>query len=120
MLTKETGRVSVQNQSPEVTGEYHCGACGNRAEFVGIDARGYPGDACDCGKEECECRVTLRQSFRVGADGEVDYDTFDGGGCGAEIGAYTTILCGSCEAVVWTEGPWCTGTPLVERGGRFA
>jgi hypothetical protein len=96
-------------ESPEVTGDYHCAGCGNREEFIGIDRRGYPGEECGCGREECSCYVTLTQPFTVDEDGEISYDTFDGGGCGAEIGAYTTILCGKCEAVVWTEA--------VKRGG---
>jgi hypothetical protein len=95
--------MSAYAESPEITNDYHCRGCGNRAEFVGTDARGYPGDACDCGREECVCVAELTQPFTVGADGEVHYATFTGGGSGAEIGAYTSINCAACGALVWSE-----------------
>jgi hypothetical protein len=100
---KGIGAYLLPPPSPEITGKYRCRACNNRTTFVGIDARGYPGEDCECGKEECECHATLRQRFTVTPDGEIDYEAFDGGGYGAEIGQYTTISCGECEAVIWTE-----------------
>jgi hypothetical protein len=86
--------------SSEITGAYRCRRCGNITEFVGYDDCGYPGDACECGKVVCECKVTLRQPFRVNR-GEVVYEAFTGGGCDSEIGSYDRIHCGRCGAQIW-------------------
>jgi hypothetical protein len=89
--------------SPEETGRYAC-ACGNTCEFIGYDDRGYPGHGdCRCGKESCECEVTLMQHFTAREDGSIDYDAFEGGGVDAEIGMYTRIQCAVCGAFIWTE-----------------
>ena len=90
--------------SPEKTGRYECGSCGNRCSFIGYDDRGYPGpDECECGKDVCQCTVTLKQSFHVSQDGSLDDHAFEGGGRGAEIGAYTRIQCALCRAFIWFE-----------------
>ncbi len=90
--------------SPEETGHYACPSCGNTRSFVGYDDRGYPGsDECECGKGVCECEVTLKQHFTVHCDGSVDYQAFEGGGSGAEIGDYTRIQCAVCGQRIWTE-----------------
>ena len=88
-------------ESPETAGHYRCSQCGNTAEFIGFDDHGFPGDACECGKETCECQVTLRQPFRVLVDGQVVYEAFTGGGRGAEIGSYDRIKCGRCGSQNW-------------------
>src|SRR5713226_1549440 len=89
--------------SPEETGQYQCPSCGNTRLFVGYDDRGYPGpDECECGKGVCECEVTLKQHFTVQGDGSIDYQAFEGGGRGAEIGDYTRIECAVCGQCIWT------------------
>jgi len=90
--------------SPENSGQYLCANCGNTRSFIGYDDRGYPGpDECECGKTVCECEVTLKQPFTVDDDGALDYHAFEGGGFGAEIGAYTRIQCAFCNEFIWTE-----------------
>jgi hypothetical protein len=90
--------------SPEVTGHYGCLSCGNTRSFVGYDDRGYPGtDECECGENVCECEVTLKQHFTVGGDDSIDYQAFEGGGRGAEIGAYACIQCAVCGSFIWIE-----------------
>lgn len=97
--------------SPESTGVYRC-TCGNEEAFVGVDAHGWGGDeACevDHGEDWCSCDTVLVQPFTVVVNGDgsdplsaaIDYDTFDGGGSGAEIGTYCTIICDGCGAIVW-------------------
>lgn len=92
-------------QSPEETGEYRCDKCSNVSDFIGHDAHGYPGDACECGKDVCECEVELVQPFHVHDDGDIDYDAHRGGGVGANIDAYSKIVCGKCGHVIWEETP---------------
>lgn len=87
--------------SPEETGVYQC-ACGNKTIFTGIDKRGYPGDACECGKEPCICQVELKQDFTVRSN-DIDYDAFTGGGNNATIDRYTSIICRACGEIVWEE-----------------
>jgi hypothetical protein len=100
------------DKSPEVTDIWRCKECGNCSRFTGTDAHGFGGpDNCDgsCGWDLdedngfCECETELTQDFTVQPDGEIDYHAFVGGGCDAEIGSYTTIECGECGAVLWTE-----------------
>jgi hypothetical protein len=91
-------------ESPENSGKYLCNNCGNIRSFIGYDDRGYPGpDECECGKDLCECEVTLKQHFMVEEDGDLDYHAFAGGGYGADIGAYTRIQCAVCNEFIWTE-----------------
>lgn len=124
------------SRSPEEAGAYVCPACGEREAFVGTDHRGADGsDACDCdgaGPEENgghadDCAVladvVLTQTFRViEQDGTregaaLDYDAFEGGESGAEIGSYTRIACGRCGAVLWQD-PTLTAVELAaEHGG---
>lgn len=89
-------------ESPEVTKDYRCPNCGNTERFIGYDTHGFPGKACECGQDPCVCEVTLRQAFTVIA-GEERYQAFEGGGCNAEIGAYTRIECAECGQVIWQE-----------------
>jgi len=101
-------------ESPESSGQYLCPNCGNARSFIGYDDRGYPGpDECECGKDICECEVTLKQHFTVEEDGALDYDAFEGGGFGADIGAYTRIQCAVCNECIWTEAvnPGADETP---------
>jgi hypothetical protein len=89
-------------KSPEETEHYACPSCGNTRFFVGYDDRGYPGpDECECGKNTCDCEVTLEQHFTVHEDGSIDYQAFEGGGRGAEIGSYTRIRCAACKELIW-------------------
>jgi hypothetical protein len=93
-------------KSPEEAEHYACPSCGNTRFFVGYDDRGYPGhDECECGKNICECEVTLRQYFTVHEGGSIDYQAFEGGGRGAEIGSYTRIRCAACEELIWAPTP---------------
>src|ERR1700730_1556365 len=39
-------------ESPEATGNYRCPQCGNTERFVGFDDHGFPGDECECAKDE--------------------------------------------------------------------
>ena len=111
-------------QSPEITGAWNCPApgCGNRTHFIGTDSDGYGGPSvCECGAfgdddddatieegqlaRECSCSTELRQPVFVDSGDVVDYGAFTGGGYGAEIGEYDTIVCGECGALVWSEEP---------------
>jgi len=110
-------------QSPEITGAWNCPApgCGNRTHFIGTDSDGYGGpEVCECEASavgahdglECLCSTELVQELFIrdgattdGYDGEIDYQAFTGGGSGAEIGSYDTIVCGECGALVWSEEP---------------
>jgi hypothetical protein len=89
-------------KSPKETEHYACPSCGNTRSFVGYDAHGYPGpDECECGKNICQCEVTLEQHFIVHEDGSIDYHAFEGGGRGAEIGSYTRIKFAVCKELIW-------------------
>lgn len=101
---RNAARNTRSSESPEITGDYRCPHCGNTERFIGYDDHGFPGDDCDCGKEICECQVTLRQPFRVNARGEVTYAAFTGGGNDAEIGTYDRIDCDCCRAQTWPAG----------------
>jgi hypothetical protein len=90
---------TTATQSPEETGQYNC-TCGNKTIFTGIDKRGYPGKNCECGNDPCTCEVELKQDFTVGQD-FIDYDAFSGGGSGATIDRYTSIVCRACGETVW-------------------
>jgi DNA-directed RNA polymerase subunit RPC12/RpoP len=102
---KTTNRNATKAEPPpdssEITGDYRCSHCGDTAEFIGFDDHGFPGDACECGQRICECQVTLRQPFRVLANGQIVYVAFTGGGWGAEIGSYDRIECGRCGRQIW-------------------
>jgi len=89
-------------ESPEVTKDYRCPCCGSTERFIGYDAHGFPGEACECDQDPCVCEVTLRQAFAV-VSGEECYQAFEGGGSNAEIGAYTRIECADCGQVIWRE-----------------
>lgn len=109
--------------SPEETGVYICPACSNTELFTGIDARGYGGpDVCECdastvenaqraGDSECVCLTELRQDFRLVAiddqgnylEPAIDYEAFTGGGSGADIGNFTSIICQPCGNTIWKE-----------------
>jgi hypothetical protein len=109
--------ITERPASPETTGLYAC-PCGNREQFVGEDRHGYPGphvapDQCpdEARDQDCTCEVELTQPFRILPDRDedglpdIDYGLFYGGGCGAEIGQYTSIRCAVCRAVIWEEAP---------------
>lgn len=114
-------------QSPEITGAWLC-ACGNKTEFVGVDARGYGGPDCCEGSETlggialmtsacpndylnegvCLCETELTQEFTVlydddGKPTDYDYQSYEGGGSDGEIGEYTKIVCAECGATLWEE-----------------
>lgn len=102
-------------ESPEVTEDYRCLACGNTESFTGYDAHGWAGDEWQCENGvcdpdgTCECETLLVQPFTVlrNAAGEVEaiaYDCHEGGGSGAEISTYTRIDCRECGAVLWDSG----------------
>lgn len=107
------------NLSPEETLDWRCPKCPNTTLFTGIDAHGYGGDidehddACPYAAgpkypddaPECICETELTQDFEVHGPGpdDIEYHAHEGGGSGAEIGSYTTILCRACGATVWTE-----------------
>lgn len=112
-------------KSPEETGLYTCKRCGNRERFHGTDHNGTAGeiDCDDCerrGLDFCECPTILYQDFRVDPDDSdeerqvtddrgihinvnIDYDSHEGGGSGAEIGSYTRIECAECYALLWQD-----------------
>jgi hypothetical protein len=100
-ITNRNAKTEPLPDSPEITGDYGCSHCGNTAEFIGLDDHGFPGGGCECGHDICECQVTLRQPFRVLANGHVVYEAFTGGGSGAEIGSYDRIECGCCGSQIW-------------------
>ncbi|MGI8547950.1 MAG: hypothetical protein ACR2M1_11550 [Gemmatimonadaceae bacterium] len=115
--------------SPEVSGIYECPTCGERDGFVGTDTKGWGGpDFCDCGEDagehdtDCEvfADVELSQSFTVveqngtASGAHVSYDSFEGGGSGAEIGTYTSIHCARCDALVWEAGSASEGVTATE------
>lgn len=104
-------------RSPEETGAFFC-PCGNKTEFTGLDARGFPGfGECECGYmdedgekagevAECTCTTLLEQDFEVvrhAGGWEVNYHEFYGGGSGAEIGDYTKIVCRACGQTLWED-----------------
>ena len=102
--------IQSRRQSPEATGVYKCDECGNTKHFTGIDEHGYGGpEVCDFDEHqedgaECTCLTELSQDFTVlGPDNDIDYKEFTGGGCDAEIGSYTSILCAVCGATIWEE-----------------
>lgn len=116
-----TGYAPGHDISPEEIDRYVCIDCGNTDSFVGVDKHGYPGDH-DCESRDplglCECETELRQPFHLArsspnGDTEVIYAAFEGGGCGAEIGPYTSIVCGRCDAIVWKQ-------PTTNRGEHDA
>lgn len=99
---------ALHGPTPEGTGKFKCHLCGERESFTGIDAHGTAGDDCECDTYEpddvCTCEAVLTQDFRVIRDGRewsLDYSSHEGGGSGAEIGEYTTIVCGQCGVIVW-------------------
>ncbi|MCK9513679.1 MAG: hypothetical protein M0R28_20980 [Pigmentiphaga sp.] len=97
-------------ESPEDTNRWECPFCGERDRFEGHDDKGFPGDECECEAQEnggeCTCEVTLSQPLTIVRDPqdnfeEVYYDSFVGGGSGAEIGSYHRIDCRACGAEIW-------------------
>lgn len=76
--------VKVRNRvpSPEETGEYPpCPSCGEDREYKGVDDK---------------CGASQRFTARPGQPQYGTYEPFD-------IGPYTEIRCGSCDALIWTE-----------------
>jgi len=103
-------------KSPEEAEHYACPSCGNTRSFVGYDDCGYPGpDECECGKNICECQVTLKQHFTVHEDGSIDYQAFEGGGRGAQIASYTRIKCAVCKELIWAPMPEDAPGPKSQR-----
>jgi ribosomal protein S27E len=115
---------TTATQSPEITGVWECKTpdCGNKTNFVGIDAHGYGGpDECenpgDCPNRGamtadcCGCETELVQPFSVmygeggsWEQGDLDYERYEGGGDDSEIGEYTKIVCADCGHTLWKEG----------------
>jgi hypothetical protein len=107
--------MQYQTSPEEVPAHWHCLSCGNRSDFIGVDDNGYGGDtdehddecpiAMGVDGEPCTCTAVLAQGLRVEGGDVVYYDRHEGGGGGAEIGMYTRIYCGTCDACLWAADP---------------